>query len=74
VSLLCATATASFRYPAAAYLALTPALAAVIGWENALHVAAVLWVVAAVLWLGIDSQDRRQPSASAPRSLPSRWV
>jgi ACS family glucarate transporter-like MFS transporter len=34
--------------------ALTPVLAAAIGWENALHVAAALAVVAAVLWLGID--------------------
>jgi ACS family glucarate transporter-like MFS transporter len=34
--------------------ALTPVLAAAVGWENALHVAAVLAVVAAVLWLGID--------------------
>ena len=32
--------------------ALTPVLAAAIGWENALHVAAALSVVAAVLWLG----------------------
>jgi MFS transporter, ACS family, glucarate transporter len=38
--------------------ALTPALAAVIGWENALHVAAVLSLVAAVLWLGIDPRAR----------------
>jgi cyanate permease len=34
--------------------ALTPVLAAAIGWENALHVAAALAVVAAALWLGID--------------------
>ncbi len=34
--------------------ALTPVLAATIGWENALHVAAALAVVAAALWLGID--------------------
>jgi ACS family glucarate transporter-like MFS transporter len=33
---------------------LTPVLAAAIGWENALHVAAALAVVAAILWLGID--------------------
>jgi ACS family glucarate transporter-like MFS transporter len=33
--------------------ALTPVLAARIGWENALHVAAALAVVAALLWLGI---------------------
>jgi len=34
--------------------ALTPVLAAAIGWESALHVAAALAVVAAALWLGID--------------------
>jgi ACS family glucarate transporter-like MFS transporter len=34
--------------------ALTPVLAAAIGWEYALHVAAALAVVAAALWLGID--------------------
>ena len=34
--------------------ALTPVLAAAIGWENALHVAAGLAVLAAALWLGID--------------------
>ena len=34
--------------------ALTPVLAAAIGWENALHVAAAFSVVAAVLWLGVD--------------------
>jgi ACS family glucarate transporter-like MFS transporter len=33
--------------------ALTPMLAAAIGWENALHVAAALAVIAAVLWIGI---------------------
>jgi ACS family glucarate transporter-like MFS transporter len=42
--------------------ALTPVLAAAIGWENALHVAAALAVVAAALWLGIDplQVERRQ--------------
>jgi len=34
--------------------ALTPVLAAWIGWEHALHVAAVLAVIAALLWLGIE--------------------
>jgi MFS transporter, ACS family, glucarate transporter len=34
--------------------ALTPVLAAAVGWENALHVAAVLSVVAALLWVGIE--------------------
>jgi MFS transporter, ACS family, glucarate transporter len=33
---------------------LTPWLAAAIGWENALHVAAALAVVAAALWIWID--------------------
>jgi ACS family glucarate transporter-like MFS transporter len=33
--------------------ALTPVLAASIGWENALHVAAALSVVGGLLWLGI---------------------
>jgi hypothetical protein len=32
---------------------LTPILASYIGWENALHVAAGLAIIAAVLWLGI---------------------
>ena len=33
--------------------ALTPVLAAAIGWENALHVAACLSVVGGLLWLGV---------------------
>ena len=33
--------------------ALTPVLAATVGWENALHVASVLAVIAGLLWLGI---------------------
>jgi ACS family glucarate transporter-like MFS transporter len=33
--------------------ALTPVLAAAIGWQNALHVAAALAIVAALLWLGV---------------------
>jgi ACS family glucarate transporter-like MFS transporter len=33
--------------------ALTPILATVIGWENALHIAAALSVVAAIAWLGV---------------------
>lgn len=37
--------------------ALTPILAAHIGWENALHVAAALSIVGAVLWLGISSDS-----------------
>jgi ACS family glucarate transporter-like MFS transporter len=41
---------------------LTPWLAAAVGWERALHLAAGLAVVAAVLWLGIDplAVKRRQ--------------
>ena len=42
--------------------ALTPVLAASIGWEAALHVAAALAVLAAVLWMGIGGTpppDRR---------------
>jgi ACS family glucarate transporter-like MFS transporter len=34
--------------------ALTPVLAAAIGWENALHVAAALSVVGGLLWLGVS--------------------
>ncbi len=34
--------------------ALTPVLAAAIGWENALHVAAGLSVVGGLLWLGVS--------------------
>ncbi len=32
---------------------LTPLMASFIGWENALHVAAVLSIIAAILWLGV---------------------
>jgi dipeptide/tripeptide permease len=45
--------------------ALTPALAAVVGWEAALHVAAVLSLVAALLWLAIDP---RGPGGASSRS------
>jgi cyanate permease len=49
--------------------ALTPVLAAVIGWENALHVAAALALVAALLWLGIDPHPPQPASrGEAPRS------
>jgi ACS family glucarate transporter-like MFS transporter len=34
--------------------ALTPVIASLIGWENALHVAAVLAVTGALLWIGIN--------------------
>ena len=37
---------------------LTPVLAAAIGWENALHVAAALSVVGGLLWLGIDPEPK----------------
>jgi ACS family glucarate transporter-like MFS transporter len=36
---------------------LTPMLAASIGWEPALHVAAALAVLAAVLWIGIGARE-----------------
>ena len=42
--------------------ALTPMLAASIGWENALHVAAALALIAAVLWAGIRA-DARAPQS-----------
>lgn len=38
--------------------ALTPVLAATVGWENALHVAAGIAVVAALLWFGISIPDQ----------------
>jgi ACS family glucarate transporter-like MFS transporter len=34
--------------------ALTPVLAAAIGWENALHVAAGISIVGGLLWLGVS--------------------
>jgi len=40
---------------------LTPLLAERIGWENALHIAGVLGLLAAALWLGIDPA-RESPS------------
>jgi MFS transporter, ACS family, glucarate transporter len=39
--------------------ALTPVLATWFGWENALHLAAALAIVAAALWLGIDDRSHR---------------
>ena len=50
--------------------ALTPVLAAAVGWENALHVAAALSVVAAVLWLGVDPH----PPGSASRAEAARGI
>jgi ACS family glucarate transporter-like MFS transporter len=47
---------------------LTPWIAARIGWENALHVAAVVAVAAALLWLGIGARGE----ASAPVGDPER--
>ncbi len=38
--------------------ALTPVIASYIGWENALHVAAVLAVSGALLWLGIKPEQK----------------
>lgn len=46
--------------------ALTPVLAAWVGWENALHVAASLAVVAALLWLGIE------PAGTSASGRPDR--
>ena len=43
--------------------ALTPMIAASIGWEAALHVAAALAVLAAILWLGIRPDTPLQPQA-----------
>ena len=37
--------------------ALTPLIASYIGWENALHIAAVFAVLAALLWLGIKPEN-----------------
>jgi MFS transporter, ACS family, glucarate transporter len=45
--------------------ALTPVLAKAIGWENALHVAAVLSFVAALLWLGIKPVGERRAQGAA---------
>lgn len=36
--------------------ALTPVLAVSIGWENALHIAAAMAVVAGLLWMGVRAQ------------------
>jgi MFS family permease len=36
---------------------LTPLLASYVGWENALHIAAIIAVVAAALWLGINVKE-----------------
>ena len=44
--------------------ALTPLLASRIGWENALHVAAGLALIAAALWLGIPSGTHRRRTHS----------
>jgi ACS family glucarate transporter-like MFS transporter len=41
--------------------ALTPVIASWIGWENALHVAAGLAVVGALLWLGIKPEGPPSP-------------
>jgi MFS transporter, ACS family, glucarate transporter len=41
--------------------ALTPVLAASIGWESALHVAAALAVLAALLWIGIGQDVTANP-------------
>jgi hypothetical protein len=41
------------QYRRADFAALTPVLAAGLGWENALHFAALVSIVAGVLWLRI---------------------
>jgi len=41
--------------------ALTPVIASLIGWENALHVAAGLAVIGALLWLGIKPENSQSP-------------
>ena len=41
--------------------ALTPVIASWIGWENALHVAAVLAVIGAILWIGIKPENPPTP-------------
>ena len=46
--------------------ALTPVLAQAIGWENALHVAAVLAVAAGLLWLGIRPAGERSAAVRQP--------
>jgi len=43
--------------------ALTPVLAAWIGWEAALHIAAALAVVAAVLWVGVRPAEEARGGA-----------
>jgi len=45
--------------------ALTPVLAEAIGWENALHIAAVVSAVAGLLWLGI------RPGGGEPQAPPA---
>ena len=47
--------------------ALTPVLAAAIGWENALHVAAGISVVGGLLWLGISPRPGRGLTARNAR-------
>jgi ACS family glucarate transporter-like MFS transporter len=41
--------------------ALTPVIASLIGWENALHVAAGLAIVGALLWFGINPENPPSP-------------
>jgi ACS family glucarate transporter-like MFS transporter len=41
--------------------ALTPVIASLIGWENALHVAAILAILGAFLWLGIKPETELLP-------------
>jgi len=46
--------------------ALTPVLAASLGWENALHVAAALSIVGAALWLWIAPGRSLEPPGVKP--------
>jgi len=39
---------------------LTPLIASYVGWENALHVAAAIAAVAAVLWFGIRLEVKQR--------------
>jgi ACS family glucarate transporter-like MFS transporter len=51
--------------------ALTPIIAASIGWENALHVAAALSVVGGLLWIGITPGIPSSAGPPYPASGPS---
>jgi len=50
--------------------ALTPVIAARAGWENALYVAAILALVAAIMWLGITPAGT-PPASPSPSAVPA---